>query len=600
MREGIDWDPPAMPAAPAAFAATVQDGEGWLRFEGPLEVLVARTPGDVVSVLARAERFVEARGLHAVGFLCYEAAAAFGLAVRGGGEPGLPLACFGLFEAPQRIPHPPLGPACEPGPWQPALGPEAYARAVREIQERIAAGDTYQANLTFPLRAPFAGDAWAFFCSRVPVQRARYATFLDLGRYAVASLSPELFLLRDGERLETRPMKGTAARGVTEEDDSVRARGLLGSAKDRAENLMIVDMLRNDLGRVAELGSVAAPELFAVERYPTLFQMTSTVTARSPAATTEVVSALFPCASVTGAPKMRTMQILAELEAAPRGLYTGAIGVLAPGRRAAFSVAIRTLIVDRDQAQAVYGVGSGITADSAAEDEYAECLLKGRVLQEEPFRLLETLRYTPGEGFFLLDEHLDRLRSSASYFGIPAPPREILVAALSRAGSGLAEAARVRLLVDLEGGVGLESAPLGPPAGGPVRVGLATTPVDPASRWLYHKTTRRQLYDEARRSRPDCDDVLLWNPRGELTEACLANVVVELPEGACTPPVPCGLLAGTLRRHLLETGRIRERVIHVEEAVGRSLYLINSVQGWREAVLHDGAYFSGRTTSRLT
>jgi len=345
---------------------------------------------------------------------------------------------------------------------------------------------------------------------------------------------------------------------------------------------MIVDMVRNDLGRVAELGSVRPISMFDVETYPTLHQLTSTVTARSRAPLSSIVGALFPCASVTGAPKRRTMELISSLERSPRGVYTGAIGHLSPGRRAAFNVAIRTVVVDREKRRARYGVGSGSVADSDPADEYAECLLKARILEERPFRLLETLRWAPEGGYWLLDEHLARIGDSGSYFSaaddLVASARE----ALAAAAASLDRPSRVRLLADLDGRIEVQPSPL-ESEGGPLRVGFASRPVSAASAWLFHKTTRREQYERALRDRLDCDDVLLWNERRELTESTRANVLVELPEGLCTPPVDCGLLPGTHRRRLLEEGRIRERRIRIEEIARRRVFLVNSVQGRREA-----------------
>ena len=411
-------------------------------------------------------------------------------------------------------------------------------------------------------------------------------------------------------------MKGTAHRGLTAEDDRERARRLRASEKERAENLMVVDMVRNDLGRVAAAGSVKVPELFAVEHYPTLLQMTSTVTARSRAPLPEIVAALFPSASITGAPKPRTTEIIARLEGGPRGVYTGAVGWLAPGRRARFNVAIRTAVVDRERGEASYGVGGGIVWDSEAAVEWRECELKARVLTSavhDPgpprgrFELLETMRWTPGEGFAHLAEHLTRLAGLAEYFefGLDLAVVEARLAAfeISAAASGLPAPERVRLLVDRSGGVGLEATPLGeigtdgpageagadsdragrdrPSAGParPLRLGLAAAPVDPADPFLYHKTTHRRVYDQALTARPDCDDVLLWNPRGEATESCRANLVVRLDDEWTTPPVACGLLPGILRARLLAAGRVRERVVSLADlARCETIYLVSSLR----------------------
>ena len=420
-------------------------------------------------------------------------------------------------------------------------------------------------------------------------------------------------------------MKGTAHRGLTAEDDRERARRLRASEKERAENLMVVDMVRNDLGRVAAAGSVEVPELFAVERYPTLLQMTSTVTAHSTAPPAEIIAALFPSASITGAPKPRTTEIIARLEDGPRGVYTGAIGWLAPGRRARFNVAIRTAVVDRERGEISYGVGGGIVWDSEAGVERRECELKARVLTAalsgagptgRRFELLETMRWTPGAHFADLAEHLARLAGSAEYFEfrLDLAAVEARLAAFARE-TGDAGPYRVRLRLDRRGAVTLEATPLGevgtdgPPedfaldsgpadrdrsaAGAlhplrPLRLGLAAAPVDPADPFLYHKTTHRRVYEEALAARPDCDDVLLWNPRGEATESTRANLVVRLDGAWITPPVVCGLLLGTLRARLLAAGRVEERAVPLADlARCAAIYLVSSLRGWRRAELVD-------------
>jgi para-aminobenzoate synthetase/4-amino-4-deoxychorismate lyase len=351
---------------------------------------------------------------------------------------------------------------------------------------------------------------------------------------------------------------------------------------------MIVDMMRNDLGRVAQVGSVAVPRLFEVERYPTLLQMTSTVTAQTRASVTEVLASLFPCASVTGAPKVRTMEIIRELEPQPRGVYTGAIGYIGPGRRARFNVAIRTVLVDRERRQATYGVGGGLVWDSDPGDEYEECLIKARVLtaRRPPFQLLESLLWEPASGYFLLEAHLARLADTAVYFNTPLD-RAAIEARLRELASTFREATRVRLLVKLDGAYAVEAAPLAREAlPQPVRVGLAKAPVDSSTIWLYHKTTRRELYDAARASRPDCDEVILWNERGELTEGSRTNVVLDLGGQWVTPPVTSGLLAGAFRGWLLAAGQIRERVLTPADLrAARRIALINSVRKWQAAVL---------------
>ena len=360
----------------------VEDAGGWLRFDGAESLLVCETPAQVPGLLAQLDAAC-ARGRWVAGFLAYEAAQGLGLTVRPGADDGLPLACFGVYSDP-REERPPESPGTDftTDEWRPRVGPDEYAHSIRAIQDAIARGDTYQVNFTFPLVAACTGDPRSLFARLVTAQGAGHAAYADLGRYVIVSASPELFFTLDGERIVAKPMKGTASRGRTPPDDDRAAAALVASPKERAENVMIADMLRNDLGRVARFGSVRVPALFEVERYPTVLQMVSTVTADTRATLGEILTALFPCASVTGAPKRRTMEIIADLEPAPRGIYTGAIGWMGPQRRGRFSVAIRTAVVDRQRGLATYGVGSGIVADSRAEAEYAECLLKARVLAE--------------------------------------------------------------------------------------------------------------------------------------------------------------------------------------------------------------------------
>ncbi len=566
-------------------SVTLQAFGQWWRFRQPVAVITAVQPDEVMTALQAVETAVAEHTLYAAGYLCYEAAAAFALETHPLPPDSLPLLWFGLYRQPEIVPPPDSAAAnyCL-GAWQPALDEVAYQSAIARIKEYIAAGHTYQVNYTFPLRAPFAGDDWALFGQLFQAQQCAYAAYVDLGRYAICSASPELFFARNGIEMWSKPMKGTAVRGRTLAEDEAQMAWLRQSEKNRAENVMIVDMIRNDLGRVAEIGSVHVPHLFQVERYPTLLQMTSTVTARTQAPFSQVVAQMFPCASITGAPKHRTMQIIRELEPQARGVYTGSIGVLTPDGRTQFNVAIRTVLIDRQQGQATYHVGSGIVWDSQAEEEWAECRLKSEVLtrQRPFFQLLETLRWTPEEGYFLLEEHLQRLLDSATYFGFAASLPAIRQQ-LAQLAATLHSAVKVRLLLAADGAISLEASPLPQVDKRPLRLALAPAPIDSANSWLYHKTTQRQVYEEARAACPACDDVLLWNERGELTESSIANVVLELDGALVTPPLEAGLLPGTYRAWLLANGRIHERPIPLAELHRASkIWLINSVRGWQQ------------------
>jgi para-aminobenzoate synthetase/4-amino-4-deoxychorismate lyase len=334
---------------------------------------------------------------------------------------------------------------------------------------------------------------------------------------------------------------------------------------------------------------VSVRDAFRLERWPTVWQMTSTVHAETAAPLSAILVALFPCASITGAPKIQTMRLIAELESTPRGLYTGALGFALPERRAQFNVAIRTAVIDREAGSLSYGVGGGIVWDSQPKEEWAEALIKARALRRRPrvFDLLETLAWFPERGYWLLDRHLNRLSRSALYFGRPFD--EVAVGEVLGAAATWDEAQRVRLLLDAEGRATVESAPLPPPPERPWRVAPAAARVDPRDPLLYHKTTLRTRYDRARRARPDVDDVLLVNRRGEVTESAVANVVFLRDGRLCTPPLACGLLPGVYRELLLERGWVREAVLHAEDLpLVEDLWLVNSVRGWIRAELRRG------------
>jgi para-aminobenzoate synthetase/4-amino-4-deoxychorismate lyase len=572
------------------------------RLAEPVGVLQALRPDEVTGVV-RAAAQAAARGLWAAGFVAYEAAPGFDPALRvREREPGdpfaaLPLAWFGMFERREDtlLPEPP---AAEPGRgtgiWQPSVSRERYDRAIAEIRRRIAAGDTYQVNHTLRLRSVVAGDERGLYRDLCYAQRGAYGAYVNAGRYRVLSASPELFFRIDGARIVTKPMKGTAPRGRwLEEDEAIRSR-LQGSVKDRAENAMIVDLLRNDLGRVARPGSVSWSDVFEAERFETVWQLTSTIAAdlapgSGPA---EVFAALFPSGSVTGAPKIQTMEIVAGLEESPRGVYCGAVGFFAPSSAGApssrFNVAIRTVVVDSETGTAEYGVGGGITWDSRAASEYDEVVAKARVLTDRrpSFELLETIRHDPEGGFRSLDRHLARMRGSADYFGFRFDEQTVRRSLELEAGAHRERPARIRLLLDRRGAASTGSVPLGA-VSEPVRLAIDDgDPADPDDVMRFHKTSRRAPYDDARTRHPEADDVLLVNTRGEITETTIANVAVMLDGRWWTPPLDAGLLPGVERAALLGDGTLAERRLYVEDARGaEDLAVVSSVRGWRRAEL---------------
>jgi para-aminobenzoate synthetase/4-amino-4-deoxychorismate lyase len=572
------------------------------RLVEPVGVVEARRAGEVPGVLEAAEAAAE-RGLWAGGFVAYEAAPGLdpelAVRVRPPDDPfaELPLAWFALFE--RKEDAEPLEPAAgepPPGgasPWRPSVDRAAYDATIERIRELIAAGHTYQVNHTLRLRAAIEGDPRGFYRDLCLAQRGGYGAFVDLGRYRVLSASPELFFQIDRTRITTRPMKGTAPRGRwLAEDDEIRA-SLLASEKDRAENAMIVDLLRNDLGRICVTGSVEVERMFETERYETVWQLTSTIAGnlRDDVSILDTFRSLFPSGSVTGAPKVRTTRIIADLEGSARGPYCGAIGYIAPAGshepRANFNVAIRTVVLDTQTRTAEYGVGGGVTFDSSAEGEYEEALAKARVLTSArpAFELFETIHHGPDDGFRHLDEHLERMGSSATYFGFRFDP-ETAVAALKDEVAERTTPGIVRLTLARDGTLGVDTREVSQPTPEPVRVALDDEPVDPSDLWLFHKTTRRVPYERRRTQRPDVDDVVLVNLEGEVTESTIANLAVRIDGEWRTPPIEAGLLPGTYRTVLVREGRLAERRVTVAELRdSEEIALVSSVRGWRPASL---------------
>jgi para-aminobenzoate synthetase/4-amino-4-deoxychorismate lyase len=559
----------------------------WLRFERPQRVLAATRVEEIRPLLREVEA-ARQRGQWAAGYVTYEAAPAFDDALVTHPAGPLPLAWFALFDAPEPDAEP-AWPESGPGlDLQPDVDASTYQSHVARIKEAIARGETYQVNYTLRLHGARPSDPPEEVFARLHhAQRGGYSARLEMPEATICSASPELFFLQHGTRLTCRPMKGTAARGASWTDDEARGQALRHSAKDRAENVMIVDMVRNDLGRLSAAGAVHTERLFDVQRLPTLWQMTSTVTAETGADLEGIFAALFPCASITGAPKVKTTELIRELEATPRGVYTGAIGFVGPGL-AQFNVAIRTLVLDHHRGTAEYGVGSGVVWDSDAGAEYRECLSKALILlpAPAPFHLVATLAWRPGEGYGLLDRHLARLQRAATYFGFAFAPGRILESLQVSASQFPPVPLRVRLRVDHHGSCRVEHRPLPPPADRPWRITLAARPVSSRDRFLHFKTTRRAVYEEAKADFPEHDEVILWNERGEITEGCITNIALQRDGRWVTPPVTCGLLGGVMREEWLASGELIEGIITLDEfRHAPALALFNSVRGWIPAQL---------------
>ncbi|MGI9607309.1 MAG: chorismate-binding protein, partial [Acidimicrobiales bacterium] len=562
------------------------DNRDWHRFESPDDVRTVWDLDDVLTSLADAER-LSAGGAWVVGLLSYDAGPAFDSAVVSQRDHSVPLLSFGVFDQ-CSVGAEPLDGPFEISEWAADQTESEHAGAIAAVRELIAAGETYQVNYTLRLHASFWGSAEGLFSALARGQQADHDAFLHLGSHALCSASPELFFTRTGTTLNSRPMKGTRPRHFDPKLDAALAEELRTSVKDRAENVMIVDMVRNDLGRVAEVGTVRVPHLLEVEHYPTVHTMTSTVVAESTADLVTTLRALYPVASITGAPKYRTTEVIADLESAPRGAYTGSVFALSPNGRWEFNVVIRSVWLDLAEGVGTYGVGGGIVWDSVDSEEWAETEHKSRVLARagKPLRLLETMAWTPDAGVSLRQRHINRLLRAGDHFGIHVDMDDVM-ALLDGVRSDTP--VRLRLLIDAFGDAELEVAAL-PGERAPPVLEIDPVPTDPYDEFLVYKTTNRGRYEDALARCPDADDVILWNTRGELTETTIANLVLELDGLLITPAVSSGLLPGTLREELLDRGQVVERVVPIADLWRADrIFTINSVRGWDEVQIRADA-----------
>jgi len=604
----LDQDPSA-PTALVDFPPHEPGGprQRW-RLHTPTRWQVAHDPSQVPGLLDAAHALCR-QGQWAVGWVAYESAPGLDacLPVKAL-PPGQPYAVFAIFDDAQAWDGGMAGDApCDAwraGPWQAALDDSAIAQRMSQIRGLIEAGEVYQVNLTDTLSAPFEGGALAiapYFAALRRSQPEGFSLMLDARAACrapgvVLSVSPELFFdwdagvgdAADGGRITTRPMKGTAVRGHDADSDAAHAVQLQSSIKERAENLMIVDLLRNDLSRIAEVGSVRVPSLFDVQGLPTVWQMTSTITAQARAGLrlSEAFAALFPCGSVTGAPKRQAMHHIARLESGPRGIYCGAVGLMMPGGRVTFNVPIRTVTLHTPPPPAPWtlrcGIGSGITLDARPDSELREWRAKRAFLRraDEPFQLLESLRLDDGH-IPRLDLHLQRLAATAAHFHWPWDADWA-----QRARQHLADTAqahpqgvfKLRLLLDVHGHIEVQAAPLPAAPTSPPTVALADRPMPEADDFIRHKTTQRAAY-AAFPAPPGCFDTLLYNARGELTEFTIGNLAMKLEGHWYTPPLSAGLLPGVMRASLLASGALTERTLTLDDLpVAEEMELINSVR----------------------
>lgn len=569
-------------------------------FENPIEIVRADVPGEVPSALSAIEAGLK-RGLHAAGFFAYE----LGYVL----EPKLahlmpvarrvPLIWMGLYFGPHELS------GLEVQAWleseaigDPVLGgmthtwsAQDYLQRFEDVQRNITSGDIYQLNLTFKAKFELFGSPLALYRDLRLKQRVLYGGLVDTGDVTVLSASPELFIQQNGHEIVTRPMKGTAPRAGTAAADETAREVLSSDIKQRAENLMIVDLMRNDLGRIAEIGSVQVTDLFTVETYKTLHQMTSGIRAdlKDGVGLSDLLRAIFPPGSVTGAPKIRAMELIAALETEARGVYCGAIGRIAPDGHALFNVAIRTAVVGRD-GKGEMGIGSGVVFDSQGQKEYAECLLKMKFLTDpvRRFELIETLLHDGPRGYWLLGQHLQRLAASATYFGF-AYNEAAVQKALSHEVSGREnERLRVRLTVSEDGAVKITSTALPAPVPGAImRYVISPSVLKSTDLFLYHKTTRRELYDSEWQHYHDtvgADEVVYLNERGEVAEGSRTTVFIRKDGQLITPPLTSGLLPGTLRAQLLAEEKAIEGLIMPDDLKTADVFLGNSVRGLQPAL----------------
>jgi para-aminobenzoate synthetase/4-amino-4-deoxychorismate lyase len=572
-------------------------------YEAPREVVVARRVDEVEPALTRIAELA-AEGFHLAGYLAYEAGLALeprleSLAAARIGANG-PLVWFGAFESfteiaaeavPEWLARHASGTA-QVGPLDPAISPGGYRAAFNALQEKIAAGDIYQANLTFPLAGSFRGDPLALYAAARPAAAAGYGGVVFDGSHWLLSFTPELFFAERHGAAMVKPMKGTRPRGRDAAEDTALKAELEASEKDRAENLMIVDLLRNDLSRVAEAGSVKVEQAFAVESYPTVHQMVTTVRAQLREGTdaAQMLRALFPCGSITGAPKIRAMELIDETERDPRGPYCGAIGRIDPDGGAAFNVAIRTLRLtpgENQRGRAVLGVGSAIVADSEVMTEWRECLIKGTFvrLAAGGADLIETMRFTPEEGIALFELHLERIKASAAELGF-AFDRHAVRNAIQALCFEADAPSKVRLLASRSGAYCLELSGLPVPLAEPLTCAVLPIPVDSGDWRLRHKSSDRHFYDDAMElaRSAGAQEALLIRDDGLVTEGSFTNLFVERDGRLLTPRATLGLLPGVLRRSLLESGRAVEAELTLAD-LEQGFLLGNALRGLMQARL---------------
>lgn len=554
-----------------------------LQFTKPIQILTAQTISEIMPCMKAIQQAIK-DGFYAAGYISYEAAPAFNKALPVKEGNIMPLLWFGIFNEPvhQKLEHTNKNYSYKED-WNPTVSVDDYNNNFNHIQRFIKDHQTQQVNYTIAFESQFPGDPVSLYKQLEDAQSANYTAYLDIGDFSVVSASPELFFHLKNREITTKPMKGTIGRGRTYQDDMQQAEWLRNSKKDQTENKHIIDLMCSELEDIAIPETIRVPDLYAIEKYPTVYQMTSTVTAQiqEHIELIDIFRALFPCGSITGIPKEETMSIITKLETNPREVYCGAIGYITPNHEAIFNVPIRTVLIDKENKKAQYGVGGAITKDSKKENEYQEVLIKTRLLtkKQHDFKLLESFGLMNGEYLFF-KEHMKRLKESALYFDFKLQLDEIRNDLIDLSKKHKQEKWKVRLLVEKNNHYSIEIEKLLPTTNN-LTVKLAQQSIDKSNLFLYHKTTNRSIYEANQIQNSTLFDTLLWNEEEEITEFTTGNIVVELNNQLYTPPVHSGLLAGTFRDFLLTKGIITERKIMKDELHHcEKIWFINSVREW--------------------
>jgi len=575
------------------FDAIIYDqaNQFWLGFKDPIINISTSDPAKIHSSLSNIETLCHENKLFAAGYLTYEAGLSMDQKYPTKEFNDHELLNFNLYNGYTKFLDLPIADnSFSLSSWSPSIDQFQYQQSISSIKELIASGYTYQVNFTFRLNNILIGEPYSLFYSLVNSHAPGYSSFLKFNDISICSLSPELFFTKNGSALKCKPMKGTIRRGRTITEDDALKNKLKNSIKDQAENIMIVDMTRNDLGRISKIGSVRTHHLFEIEKYPTLWQMTSTVESVSSESIASIFKALFPCSSITGAPKISTMRIIEELESTSRGIYTGAIGFITPNLDCQFNVAIRTAVINNQTNLLTYGVGGGVVWDSTDQGEYEEAMLKAEIIAKPrpQFELKEAFRWNSQEGYFLVEKHLERLSKSAELFDFSYDqPMIIMELNQLELSFDCAKHYKVNLRLSKEGKRTYKWIEISATPPENTRIKFSSKPVSSNDWQYYHKTTLQDPHLDSIPN-PLIDDQLFFNENGEITETSIANIAIELDGKLYTPPVSCGLLPGTYREQLLETGQLHEKIIHKDELNPDSrIFLFNSVRKmWKAALVN--------------